>query len=348
MSNNNSNRLPFPELSGQHTNQSPLILNNPIRPEALLDVKRSQDLPTLPSLNEVMKPIFDNQMYNLQNPNNPKAPLSPGTGPRPQLPQNVPPKNMLPLPSLLNPLQQPIPTTANKQNLYLVNERNQIEFDPSRQTNIMHANMMMPPMSNMNLPMMSGPMVPMNMPPNIISQGYGSPSMSPKQQHHMNPNYQEQIQQAKRIGESMQSNVRNYIDQSNKKRKPNESPTTNNNTVMSPTPMMPQFPPESSHLSGENRSAFSPMKKRDTPPPQQMSPQSSQDDSDSESKLKIGDDQNNFAHLLQHNFNGVNLSNDNAAELLSIYRNFHKNDSARLTPMEGKNPVDDGKKEIKS
>jgi hypothetical protein len=74
------------------------------------------------------------------------------------------------------------------------------------------------------------------------------------------------------------------------------------------------------------------------------------DSSDEEGK-SIVDEQNNFAHLLQNNFSGINLSNDSAGELLDIYRNFHKNDNARLNPMPDikteSDPRDDIRKDSK-
>ncbi len=97
------------------------MMNNSIRPETRLDVKmRTNDLPTLPSLNEVIKPIFDNQqqMYNIQG-NFPKGNTQPTNTANPvaRVPSSPKNMNMMPFSSILNPMPPQQSSSASKQSI---------------------------------------------------------------------------------------------------------------------------------------------------------------------------------------------------------------------------------------
>jgi hypothetical protein len=110
---------------------------------AKLDVKKAPDMPTLPSLTEVIKPILIDQ----QNGQMPQFP-PPNFGYGAQLPQssgvplqpspNQQRKAPMMLPSLMNSLPQPPSKQSTDidrkrfhlpQDLFLVNDRNHIEYD---------------------------------------------------------------------------------------------------------------------------------------------------------------------------------------------------------------------------
>jgi len=320
---NPGNRLPFPDSvmltgpinpsSGQNMNSGPMI--NPIRTEVKKNAPGSL---VLPSLNEVIKPILaqDNQAPQMYSPNNmmpypknapfPPSPISSvsnGRGPVPP-----PPKQQMQPIGALHSLLNPLPP-GGKQNLYIVNDRNQIEFERQAMSNY-------PPMP---------PPIPASIYPPVNTM------------HSSVQSYQEQVQEAKRISENLQANVRVYLDPNTKKRK-TEQP-------QQPQQQQQQFAQDPNVNIGAERSAFSPLKKRETTPsaspsiqtatavatpvPTRSPPSEDMSPSDADGKR---DDQSNFAHLLQNNFSGINLTNDSCAELLDIYRNFHKNENAKLTP----------------